>query len=283
MPGPILGLHAQGADVARLQLLLNKVGGMLPGSELFGELTESAVKDAQFLAERPETGVADGALWDWLERQPEPSPELSARSVTFIAEMEVDGRGGYQARWRRPHWPGGESGITIGIGYDLKEQGGNFAFDWGDVLTGEVRSRLTPHLNVTGSDAARRSLSDLSIPVRGAWRCFVARTLPRYVAMTRDKFGPALYDRLPDPCRGALVSLVYNRGAALQASDGSRVEMRNIRDLLAAGRAEDVPAEFRKMKRLWTDSGLDGLVKRREAEAKLWEEGLAAALPGPPA
>lgn len=37
----------------------------------------------------------------------------------------------------------------------------------------------------------------------------------------------------------------------------------------------DIPNQFRSMKRLWIDKGLDGLITRREDEAKLFEEGLS--------
>jgi hypothetical protein len=54
---------------------------------------------------------------------------------------------------------------------------------------------------------------------------------------------------------------------------GSRKEMRDIRDAVAAGRINDIPAALRAMKRLWPEG--NGLRDRRDREAKLFEEGLA--------
>jgi hypothetical protein len=46
--------------------------------------------------------------------------------------------------------------------------------------------------------------------------------------------------------------------------------MRAIRDLMATGRADDVPAQIQAMKRLWPPtSGLQG---RRDREAALWRD-----------
>ena len=54
-------------------------------------------------------------------------------------------------------------------------------------------------------------------------------------------------------------------------SGDSRVEMRNIRVLVPKKDYKGIANEIRKMKRLWEGKGMDGLLKRREAEAKLVE------------
>jgi GH24 family phage-related lysozyme (muramidase) len=47
--------------------------------------------------------------------------------------------------------------------------------------------------------------------------------------------------------------------------------MRNIRDLIPKKNYKAIAKEFRKMKRIWEGKNLDGLLTRREAEAKLIE------------
>ena len=47
--------------------------------------------------------------------------------------------------------------------------------------------------------------------------------------------------------------------------------MRNIRDLIPKKDYKGIAKELRKMKRIWQGKGLDGLIERREAEAKLVE------------
>lgn len=50
--------------------------------------------------------------------------------------------------------------------------------------------------------------------------------------------------------------------------------MKNIQADFTQGNLADIPVQIRSMKRLWVGKGLDGLIKRREGEAKLFEEGL---------
>jgi GH24 family phage-related lysozyme (muramidase) len=47
--------------------------------------------------------------------------------------------------------------------------------------------------------------------------------------------------------------------------------MRNIKNLILEKNYNGIAKELRKMKRIWQGKGLDGLLERREAEAKLVE------------
>ena len=80
---------------------------------------------------------------------------------------------------------------------------------------------------------------------------------------------------LKDDAFGALVSLIYNRGTLISNSNPNRIEMHQIRELMREKRFSEVPARIRAMKRLWEkDRQARGLVRRREAEALLFERGL---------
>lgn len=103
---------------------------------------------------------------------------------------------------------------------------------------------------------------------------FLTVEVPRYVAET------LLVDQnvscLSEDSLGALVSLVYNRGSSFRKTDGRYLEMRQIRYLLAKGKYDLIPEQIRLMKRLWKDDpDAKGIVIRREAEAALFERGLA--------
>ena len=74
---------------------------------------------------------------------------------------------------------------------------------------------------------------------------------------------------LCDDAYGAVVSIVFNRGASL--SGASRVEMKNLINLISSKNYKGIAAEIRKMKRLWVGKGMDGLIRRREDEALLVE------------
>ena len=275
MPDRVLKLHDNGADVIEAQGLLNRAGAILDPDGSYGGGTETAVREFQTANGLPVTGTIDADTWQKLRGLPEPSPDIPTRAVAFIAREEVSSRQYYDTKCARPTWPGGASGVTIGVGYDLGYQG-KFDADWSDLLTPTQMDALRPWLGRQGATASAgpAQLQAVSIPWHAAWTVFIRRSLPGEITLTRATFhGPVA----PPPlCLGVLVSLVYNRGTSMtdsQQSPGNRKEMRDIRDAVAAGRLGDVPAALRAMKRLWPEG--NGLRDRREREAKLFEEGLA--------
>lgn len=273
---PDLRRGDRGEAVARLQALLNKTGAMLVPDGEFGQGTARAVREARAEVGLPPGDRADEALWPWLEAVPEPSPDIPAEAVGFIVRHEVSSRAHYDARLQAPAFPGAESGVTIGIGYDLRfADAAGFQRDWGDELPAPVLARLRPWLGKRADARAVAGLRDLRVPFGAAWRVFCRASLPRAVADTRAAY-PSL-DGLPPLCRGALVSLVYNRGGRLTDSPGrdSRREMAEIRRLLDAGGPEDlasIPGRIEAMKRLWPT--LAGLRTRRDEEAAMFRRGL---------
>lgn len=272
MPGPELQHGDRGEDVARAQNLLNRDGALLEEDGQFGPGTEAALRQCQLRTRLPPTGRVDAPTWAVLDALPEPCPDIATTAVACIAREEVSNRAHYDAVVAAPSYPGGESGITIGIGYDLRFEGAHFAADWGDRLDGATHAALVPWLGRQGSAAAVASLAGIRIDWDAAWFVFTRRSLPAYVAEARAAFPN--FDALPRLCRGALVSLVYNRGTAMQdgSADDRRREMRDIRDALAAGRPQDVPAALLAMQRLWPT--VRGLRERRAREAGLFAEGL---------
>ena len=167
-------------------------------------------------------------------------------------------------------WPGGASGITIGIGYDLGyESAGDFTADWQPLLPAGDFAELTQVVGLKGTAAQAKAASLKTIKIRKdqAEQVFLERSVPKYQELTETTF-PGV-DDLPADAQGALVSLIYNRGASLQGD--SRSEMRAIRDAVTAGDLKTIAAQLRSMKRLWEGKGMGGLLKRRDAEADLVE------------
>ncbi len=284
MSYPLLRRGDQGPDVIRLQSLLNRVGAMLSPDGDFGAGTECGIKYAQDVAGQPQTGKAETALWQWLDNKPEPFPKLDTNGVAFIALEETGGLAYYEAHTIWPHWPGEASGITIGVGYDLRFQTAtDLQNTWGAQLPAKTLTELSKDLGKRGSKKRAAELADLQIkvPFKAAWSVFIAKTLPRYYADTLSIY-PSL-DKLSPLCRSVLVSLVFNRGNALNGE--SRREMREIQALLdqAAQPGLDktkrlailagVEDQLVSMKRLWNSGS--GLIKRRQAEANLWRKGLS--------
>jgi hypothetical protein len=265
----------RGDAVKALQRGLNKLGALLLVDGEFGGGTATAVGDARRALGRPPGEDADDSLQAALAALPDPSPEITAAGCTFIAREEVTSAAVYRQRHHRPGWPGAISGITIGIGYDLRfVDAAALDADWGALLPAATRARLRPALGIIGNAALRDALRDVSIPLDAAMHVFLKRMVPQHTRTTRGAY-PTL-DALPAHRRAALVSLVLNRGASLAASDDRRREMRAIRDLLAAGRLDEVPAQFESMTRLWNPATARGLIDRRRREATLWRDGFAA-------
>ena len=195
---------------------------------------------------------------------------LSAAARALILEAE-----GFKSK---PGWPGGQSGVTIGFGYDLGYVTvDQFESDWGERIRPDALERLEAAVGLRALRARNRipELSDLRIPRSAAEQVFDARMLPLFELRTAQAF-PGV-DALPEDARGALVSLVYNRGTSMidNSSDDRRREMRAIRAAVAAGDLAAIAAQLRAMKRLWQGKGPGGLIARREQEAQLVESALA--------
>jgi hypothetical protein len=196
--------------------------------------------------------------------------ELSKAGLKLILDYEVGGGEVYYKKaLARPSWPGGESGVTIGIGYDLgytpRER---FLGDW-PALEDSDRDRLAATIGVKGLRARERAkeVRDIDVPWPMAFEVFQRRTIPFWIDQTRKAF-PGV-DDLPWDVLGAMTSLVFNRGPSMIGD--SRREMRDIRDAIIHHDLGRVAKALRSMKRLWKGKGLDGLLARRDAEARLVE------------
>jgi len=174
-------------------------------------------------------------------------------------------------------WPRGGSGVTIGRGYDLGYvTASEFANDWADYLPNEYIERLKSAIGYTGEIARRIAYRFFDIQIKLEWAdaVFELNMLPKQMWRTIIAF-PGV-EELPADAQGALVSLVYNRGTSMGSPNeddtpDSRMEMRTIRDAVKVGDLVTIVNQLRFMKRLWVGKGLDGLLKRRDAEAALVE------------
>jgi GH24 family phage-related lysozyme (muramidase) len=199
---------------------------------------------------------------------------FSQKAISLITDFEGMNQPG--------RWPGHLSGITLGYGYDLGYVTvDQFESDWEGCFTDQAFDRLREAVGERGPDAQALAprLADIKCTPLDAQRVLLQRTLPAYTDLGRRTF-PG-FDRLPPDAQGGLVSLVYNRGGSMKDSPGTdnRREMRAIRDLVPRMDLAGIAAELRSMKRLWEGKGLNGLLRRREAEAALVESCLAPPAP----
>jgi len=105
----------------------------------------------------------------------------------------------------------------------------------------------------------------VTVPLESAREVFFKATLPRYALLTKKTY-PGVENLHPD-AQTALLSLIYNRGASFKGA--RRREMAAIKELVATADYEGIAQQIRAMKRLWEGSGLSGLLKRRDHEARL--------------
>ncbi|MDQ1212381.1 pesticin C-terminus-like muramidase [Pantoea anthophila] len=195
---------------------------------------------------------------------------ISRKSANLILYAE-----GYQ---NSPYVPKGSSasGVTIGYGYDLGQQTTSKMKSMlsGYFTTSQI-TRLEKAIGLKGNDALDiiSSLSDITISKEDAVS-LAMKMKSKYAQIVVDTY-PEVLTTHPH-CQGAMLSLVINRGTSFnKPSVESRIEMKNIHDDFLSGNLNDIPNQFRLMKRLWVGKGLDGLITRREHEAKLFEEGLS--------
>lgn len=196
-------------------------------------------------------------------------PFISDNAFDLIVKYEVSSRTYYDRYLSKPTWPGLSSGITIGIGYDLGyNTPAQFSRDWSrHLMPNATFKRLAATLGVKGVRASAhvKSLSDIRIPWESALQVFRNSTLPRFVDLTLNTYPGA--EKLHPDVLGALVSVVFNRGASLTGS--RRKEMAMLREAVRVGDIAQIENLIRRMKRLWVGTKYRGLTRRRDAEADL--------------
>jgi len=199
---------------------------------------------------------------------PEHSLVVSRKGLEQIVQFEISSEAYYRRRLSRPIWPKGESGITIGIGYDLgytsKDEIGK---DWRGKIADFDLDELV-HVGGLKGDAAQKALllvEHIRIPLEAAKEVFYISTLPKYASLTKNAY-PGVED-LPADTQAMVLSLVFNRGTRMSGS--RRREMKAIQPLVAAKDLDGIAEQIRSMKRLWDVNLLPGLHVRRDKEAEM--------------
>lgn len=197
---------------------------------------------------------------------------ISLEAIEEIIFEEDSSEWYYLKCYQHPEWPGGASGVTIALGYDL-------GYASAAKIHTDFDSLLDPHMidlmiSVSGHTGTRAHIDVerigrlITIPWAVALKVFLKRDMPLWIATIHhilpntDKLGPT--------CLGMLVSLAYNRGASFNNIGDRYREMRAIKTDMALQHFADIPNQFRSMARLWTG----GVHARRLREAALFEKGL---------
>ena len=212
---------------------------------------------------------------------------ISKRGYDFCVRWETGGKDYYERIIKgKPIWPGYRTGITIGCGYDLGyHKLAQFTADWGSRLPSADFERLAKAIGFSTREPGRpakvakvkalvRSYADIVVDWDTAISQFDQSRMPQLVGQLYRALDNL--DRLHPHCRGALLSLTFNRGAGVYSASGDRFrEGREIRRLMISGKASDfrkIPAQLRSMKRIW--GAASSLARRRDEEADLFELGI---------
>lgn len=193
---------------------------------------------------------------------------ISPESWDLIIYYETGGPLYYTKSLQRPCVPPGESGITIGVGYDLRfNTPVQIRADWGGVLPARDVERLAACAGLSHADSQARvgSVRDIVIPWEAALQVFKNRTVPRFAAMTAAAYPGVL--AAPANVQGVMLSTSFNRGTAM-AGDRRR-ELRWSRDDIGRGSYVKLPEYQLQMRRLWPT--IAGLRKRYTAHAGLMQ------------
>lgn len=189
---------------------------------------------------------------------------------TPVIAFESGGEKYYNKFLKRMTWPKGASGITMGIGADLGYMSEKeFDTYFSKYFTNDENKKLKSTIGLKGESAknALHKVENIELSWENASEAFVDWTLPKFWNLTN-----ALWPKMDELCENAqigLVSIVFNRGASTKGS--SRTEMLNIKPLVLKKDYKGIAREIRSMKRLWEGKNMDGLIKRREEEAKMVE------------
>ena len=194
---------------------------------------EAALKDARGQRERRalafELGV-DSLAASMDRHFPPSSTQISQRATNLIILFEVTGEAAYRRLYKHPEWPGEQSGVTVGIGYDLgyaSEE--TFKAEWQDFIDKDMIEKLSIACRVKGDSAKvlARSLRGVEIDWPAAFNQYTTKTQPICVGETEGSLPNT--NLLSADSLGALVSLVYNRGSPFDHPDDRFAEMRNIK------------------------------------------------------
>lgn len=196
--------------------------------------------------------------------------DVAEDAVALIVRFEITSPAYYAAHLQAPVWPGEQSGVTWGVGYDGGTQTrSRITADWQQHAQA---ARLAGTSGVLGPPARALvpTLSDVRTPYAMAEDVFARATLPQYCELAARTFRRG-WDALPLLTQGALVALIYNRGAGMQGE--RRREMRTLRDqCVPASDVSCIARELRSMVRIWVGTSIEtGMRARYEATAALAE------------
>jgi hypothetical protein len=200
---------------------------------------------------------------------------IDPKAVSFILAQEDGDQVYYEKTEEHWDWPEGQSGPTVGAGYDCgyttKEQ---CIADWKGIVDDHTLYNMLEGVGLKGTAAhifVMNNRTDVTVTWAQAVRQFTERELPKQETQGRKTL--ANWDLLSGLSAGALLSVGYNRGWNGFLSNLPRFrELASIRTYMAQGRWVLISAAIAQMVRLWPNEA--GLRRRRVLEAQMFAQGL---------
>ena len=188
----------------------------------------------------------------------------------LIIKHEVTSRQHYTRSLQSPVVPPLESGVTIGIGYDLGHtSAAQIRRDWQPHVTAAQLNLLVACAGLRG-DRARNHLAStptlraIVISWDRAVEVFYNAILPIHAANAVRVYRDLV--RIHPIEQTAIVGSVFNRGADVSDTDRRR-EMRALITAIQNDDDTSMASHIRSTKRLWQNTNARGLLTRREEEA----------------
>lgn len=199
--------------------------------------------------------------------------QISQKAFDLCLSHEVISKAYYIKHFQKPEWPGVQSGVTVAIGYDLGQaKREKIVNDWSGKVSADMILVMASCSGLVGQ-AGKAKLAEvknrISIPWEAALDVFANRDVPNWTSEVLRRVPGA--DKLTPTCLGILFDLAYNRGHSWSLDGDRYLEMRAIKSAVGSGNLVVVPGLIRSMKRIWKGKGVDGLLRRCDERAALWE------------
>lgn len=210
---------------------------------------------------------------DAIVAEPPPAAAQAASATVdpavfdLVVRWEIGSRAQYVRRYQGVICPGGASGPTIGIGYDLGTQTpAEIRAAWGWHPAIEELVTASGQVGPERCAAWRAGHRGVRVSYDDALRVFATHDWPRYVAMAARAYRNG-WDGLTLNHQRGLAGNGYNRGFSFIGS--RKAEMRVVRDTCVPSSLAPCTADqLRASCRVWEGTALyNGLCARRRAEA----------------
>jgi GH24 family phage-related lysozyme (muramidase) len=208
--------------------------------------------------------------------------DVVAKAADFLTKVETV--------QQHPYWPGGNSGVTLGIGWDLGQHNRvELQLAWA-ALSADSLERLEAAAGKKGAAAQALipQLKSIEVPADVSKQVLSTSLDKYYYPFVTNQFSGL--KELPTEAQVVLISLVFNRGVSMGHEPDWRFakevdrrwEFRELRRDIKEGDMFAIYAHLGTMKRLWEKSGPRGLpIRRRDEQALIrpyvdkqlkWEE-----------